>query len=348
MKVDRKQFVETLEKVTPALGVNILVPEFQYFQIDGDHVQAFDGVLLVDSVFPVDTKLRCAIPIEVLGLLSSLDVEQVDLVVVNNELRVETTKLEGKFSILDTPKLQPLSSIDVDNMLLIGSELITDLVEGLSFCRFGVSSDKTAGPICGVYLDKDLILSTDRYRIVRWKLDQDSKVTCSLPLKFINLLKRNQNEIFKLGCLGNETFVVILKDGTYASTCLLQGKYPNLLQYFPDSTNYRQVEFRKGIVSVIDRHLDLLKDVTPIDRETSVEVKGTTCTLTTKIPEKANLVEDVDVVMGGDTAMSFLINPTFLKEILGRCLSFKYFEEGFVLFETDKLSYLLQARNEEA
>ena len=73
MKFDRKEFVEVLEKVCPALGTNVLVPEFRYFQIAGDRIQTTDGVIIMEAAFSKDTGLNCSIPSEVLTLLTSLD-----------------------------------------------------------------------------------------------------------------------------------------------------------------------------------------------------------------------------------------------------------------------------------
>lgn len=343
MKINRKQFVEALEKLSPALGINILVPEFQYFQIEGNHIQAFDGVLLADLVLPMDTGLTCAIPKDVLSLLASLNIEEVDLVFENDELQVRTTKLEGKFLVITPPKFQSYSQIRADDVKLIDPELIADVVEGLSFCRFGVSKDATAGPTCGVHICQDKIFSTDRYRVVKWNLNGDSGVTCSVPLKFIDLLRRNRNDISELGCIEGKTLIVTLKDGTYISTCLLQGKYPELMGYFPDSADYKQVEFGESLAPAIARHLLLLKDVNSVDREVLIEAKEGICTLTSKVPERSNLVEHIDVSMEKDSEISFSVNPTFLQEISNRCSNFKYFDSGLILFETDKLQYLMRA-----
>lgn len=344
MKINRKQFVEVLEKVSPALGTNVLVPELQYFQVEGDRVQVSDGVLIIDSVFPMDTGLKCSIPKGVLSLLTSLDVEEVDLVVENGKLGVRTTKLEGEFAVLTPPKFQPLNSMEAKDMKPVASTLIDDVVEGLGFCRFGVSKDMAGGPICGIRIDGGAVFSTDRYRVVKWNLSEYAGITCSIPLKFVDMLKRNQNRISELGCLENEALVAILDDGTYISTCLLKGVYPNLLEYFPDPViDYKQVEFGESLALAVDRHLVLLKDVNPSDRETEVEIKEGICTFTSKVLEKSNLVERVDVKMEKDSEISFSVNPTFLHEISSRCSSFKYFDNGLILFETEKLQYLMRA-----
>lgn len=353
MKIIREQFIEALKKVAAALGSNAIMPEYQYFQVDGDHIQTFDGVILADLIFPGgDTGLKCAVPKEALSLLESLDTQEIDLMVKDGELQVRTSRLEGKFLVMIPPKFRSLNSLD--EAKLIDSNLISGLIEGLSFCRFGVSNDASAGPHRGVRIDKTMLFSTDRYRVVKWDLDGDTEIVCTVPVKFIDLLKRHQSSISKLGFHGT-TLIAILNDGTYISACLLQGEFKKVLQYFPTSVNpdlekcfpeplsQQLVEFDNKLSLIIDRHLVLLKDVSVLDREMIVEIKDGICTLTSKVPEKANLVEHVDVKVSGNPEINFWVNPTFLKEISNKCSSFKFFEGGLILFETEKMQYLMRA-----
>lgn len=343
MKVNRQIFVEILEKLVPVLGNNPLMPEFQYFQIEGNHIQVTNGILLADLICSIDTGLCCAIPKEVFDLLSSLDMEEVDLEVVGSELQVKTNKIEGRFIVSTPPKFQQLPVDDNNDYGRVDPLLISDVVEGLGFCRFGVSKDVTAGPYCGVQINGDKIFSTDRYRVVKWSLEEDSGIECVIPVKFIDLLKKYQHNVTSLASIGSKSFTAVLDDGTLISTCLIQGEYPELLQYFSSSEKYEQIEFGEKLTSVIERHLDLLKDINSLDRIMLIEIKGGVCTLTSKVPEKANLVEQIDVKSVEDLILGFSVNPTFLKEIASRCSSFKYFDEGLILFEAEKLQYLMRS-----
>jgi len=350
MKIDRKQFVEVLRRLSPALGINKLVPEFQYYQIEGNHIQAFNGVMLADTLLPMDLDFACAIPKELLDLLVSLEVDEVDLVVTEDEIEVRTSKLEGKFAILPEPKFQTLGLLAAENAHIIDAALVDDIIEGLNFCAFGVSDDATAGPLCGVQINRNTLYSTDRYRVVRWSLGGDSGIKCSVPPKFIHMLKRYQDEIDTLGYIEDDQLIAILNDEMYISSCVLEGEYREVEQYFPNSDNYEHVEFGEEFVSAVERHLVLLKTVDPLDRETTIKIADGSCILISRVPEKSNLVENIPVTVDKNTVINFVINLTFLREVVSRCKSFKYFvddqksDNGLVLFETDKLRYLLRAR----
>jgi len=343
MKINRQILVATLEKLVPMLGNNPLQPEFQYFQIEGTHFQVTDGVLLVDTSGLIDTGLCCSVPKEVFGLLDSLKVEEVNLEVIEGELQVKTNKIEGKFSVLTPPKFQQLPYSISEDVSCIESSIIRDVIEGLGFCQFGVSRDIAAGPYCGVQINGRNIFSTDRYRIVKWDLEKDTGIKCAVPVKFIDLLKKYRDNIVSLGVVGSTNFVGVLDDKTCISTCLIQGEYPELLQYFSRSKKYEQIEFGGKLAPVVERHSALLKDIDQFDRTMLIKIGGGTCTLTSNVPEKSNLVEQVDVELREDLKLSFSVNPTFLKEIAGRCSGFKYFDGGLILFEADKLQYLMRS-----
>jgi len=345
MKIDRKEFVEVLEKVRPGIGGNVLVPEFQYFQIDGSRIQTTDGTVVITAKFPLDTGLNCSVPQEVFRLLASLDAEIVDLVVENDMLSVKTSKLEGEFAVLTPAKFKVLDTVDAEDVKLVDPELINDVVEGLGFCRFAASKDKTSGPRTGVQINGNTLFSTDRYRVLKWNLDGDTGIKSSVPIKFIDILKRYQSRISQLSCLETiKTFVAALDDDTCISTSLIDGEFPKVLKYFPDpSAEYKCVEFENNLSFAIDRHSGLLGAVDACDREMLVEARAGICTLTSQVPEKSNLVEQVDVEMVAGEEISFSVNPIFLQEITSRCSSFKYFTNGLILFETKKFRYVMRA-----
>jgi len=344
MKINRHIFVEILQKLAPVLGSNPLMPEFQYFQIAGNHIQTTNGVILADKECSIDTGLHCSLPKEVLDLLISLKVKDVNLVVKDNELQVKTNKIEGKFFILTPPTFQPVSPngedcerIDLDPLL------IHDVIEGLGFCRFGVSGDAVAGPYCGVQINRSTLFSTDRYRVVKWDLKEDTNITCTVPVKFIDLLKRYQSNVVSLSVIGDNILSAILDDGTNISTCLIPGAYPKLLEYFSSEEKYERITFGDKLSSIIERHTTLLKDIDSLERVMLIEIKGGIGILTSEVPEKANLVEQVDVQASEGLELGFSVNPTFLREIATRSSSFKFFAEGLILFEAERFQYLMRS-----
>jgi DNA polymerase III sliding clamp (beta) subunit (PCNA family) len=346
MKIDRECLVNTLERVIPALGSNALVPEYGYLQIDGQRIQATDGTMLIDTTSPEDTGLQCAvIGKSFLSLLKSLDKEKVELIHKEGNVKVKTNKIEGTFAALDevTMKNVDFTSVSCEVM---PPKILPDLVKGINFCRWGVSKDETSGPLCGVRITKNLVLSTDRYRISKYELDGHLPFDCSLPSKFIDILLRNKDEVSEVKYTDGGKFVVCLQDGTKIVTCVLSGEYPDLLQYFPSSAN-EEIKFMGGQANAIERHINFLKNVDYLDKKTGLRIQGSKCVITSKAEELGELVEELEVSIERDSVdIAFSVNPIFLRNIIFlMCSGFKYyFQEGLVLFEADKLQYLIQTR----
>jgi len=342
MKVNRISLVECLEKVIPALGINVLVPEFQYLQISGRRIQATDGALLIESTLPEGSDYGYfAVPGRPFyDLLRNLDKEEVDLIVEESKLKVKTNKIEGTFTILDKVNIK---EVDIPNSL-VSVEDFSNFIQGLNYCRFGVSKDETLGPLCGVRVKENLLLSSDRYRITKWELKSSLSFECSLPVKFIDILLRNKNEIQKMGYTKNDTFVVELKDGTFIVTAVLTGEYQDLLQYFPVS-EYKEIEFVDDQRDALEKHISFLKNVNLADKEVEVKISKNKCIFTSKDKELGILIEEVEIASSNSSEIEFSVNPIFLKDIMEICSGFKYYVEmGLILFETEKLQYLVQIR----
>jgi len=342
MKVNRASLIECLEKVIPALGINVLVPEFQYLQFDKRIVQATDGALIINTTLPEGSDYGSfAVPGRPFyDLLRNLDKEEVDLIVEDNKLKVKTNKIEGTFIILD--KVNLISVDTPDSLVLL--EDFPNFIQGLNYCRFGVSKDETLGSLCGVKVKENLLLSSDRYRITKWNLNNSLSFKCSLPIKFIDILLKNKDEIQEMGYSKNNTFVVVLRDGTSIITAVLIGLYPDLLQYFPTS-EYREIEFVDDQKDALEKHISFLKNVNLVDKEIDIKISKNKCVLTSRDKELGTLIEEVEISSSNSSEIEFSANPIFLKDIMEICSSFKYYvEAGLILFETDNLQYLAQVR----
>jgi len=342
MKVNRTNFVKVLEKVAPALGFNVLVPEFQNFQFDGVKVQATDGALVIEAVLPEDTGLKCAVPgAPFLHLLRSLTDKEIQLIYEDGTLKVRTNKVKGVFTTLAV-NIKKIINVSTTERL----EHFSDILQGLSYCRFGVSKDETLGSCCGVQINNNVIFGTDRYRIIKWSLEKSYPIECSIPPKFIEVILRSRSEITALFYIKNSVFGALLKDGVYISTPILSGDYPDLLKYFPTSDNYREVKLVSDLGDILERHTDFLKNVNSVDKEISIRVLKNKCIITSTDVELGMLSEELEVVSDEEKEVEFNVNPVFLRDIVQECSGFKYYiDKRVILFEADHLKYLVQTRS---
>lgn len=346
MNVDRKQLVQALETVYPAVGTNALLPVFQNVKVDGEIVECTDGSIKIETMLPKDLGLHfCVNASGFLSLLRSLKCDEIGLELKDNVLQVRTDKMEGSFNLTTNanfPRIEYSENV-------IGDIDLVGLRDGLYMCKLGVSQDETAGVLCGVIFTptdekgETYLYATDRFRILRAKWANPYKEQFSLPTKFIDILLKRIAQVVFMDFTGNR-FQVELDDGTKMSTLVHDGKFMDLAAFYPtEEMKYTEVGFDDEFKDIFTRHTQFLKGMDMVDKEVAITTKDHVCILKSHAKALGTLEEETCV----DTpeALSFSVNPVLVQDILPKTNSFKFYStEGIVLFNSGDLEYLIQTR----
>lgn len=97
--MERKQFLETLTTVAPALAANDLIPVMQHFWFTGDKVMAFNDQIAIST--PCKTSFKGAVPGALLDFMRLSKAKEVTLEVVEKDLMVKAASSRVKLGILD-------------------------------------------------------------------------------------------------------------------------------------------------------------------------------------------------------------------------------------------------------
>jgi DNA polymerase III sliding clamp (beta) subunit (PCNA family) len=371
MKIDRKQLIECLDMVSLALGGALSEFKNQCFRFHEDLVQATDGEVSIEAQLPANIGIDCSIHGQsFLSLIKSLDEELIDLQSNDRELVVSTDKVEGKLVIHNLSEFKEYSS----NPTKVGTiPNIKEFVDGLIKCRHNVSLDTTSKMVIhGVKISDTIILSTNRYRIFKCKLDFKSGIDCIIPTKFVDVVSKCKDKITGMFCENGSRLVAIIDDepntNIWIWTQLLSGDYPDLNKYFSRSTDpTTNVCLPDDIDQVINRHASFVKDVDISNRESLISIDGDKCTIKTtnvntgilkesvtlkdKPTVRSNPNEDNNSKHAIDNALlnsvgfsiKFYVDPILIKDIIKECKTFSYYsEDKSIIFRTEKFDYFIQ------
>lgn len=349
MKVNRIKLLNNLEKVAPAVSSSSLKPEHQFFRFSSDGIQSSNGIISIfvpfSGTFDGTFGIRGS---QLLSLLRSLESEEVEFVFKEDKLQVKTNRIEGTFAIARELELVPLPIVKEEVTKEFDALDLSNIVEGLSICRASTSKDTTSGGICGVIIKKDVLLSTDTHRIMKWNLSRPLLFTkefeSSAPVEFIELVLKRRSELteFSISSLGE--FMAKFNDDSIICTKTYEKDYPNLLEFFPKS-EFVKFEFSKDLTTSIERHVKFLSSIEGINKEISIKYDGKKCILNSIDKELGSLSEEVEILNGIESALEFSINPVFLTGAAGLCSGFKYFKEAnLIMFETDDFQYMVMLR----
>jgi hypothetical protein len=350
MLIKRSKLISKLRKVLPALGTNVLVPAFQCFQFKDGILTTTDGAMVVQTELgDADFKINCAIPgIPFLSLLDNLTGEDVDIIYSeeNSNIIVKNARGTVKGTLVTNTQNLPLDVPVLQQEMFSTKEKISQLLEGLGFCRYNVSKDSTTGPLCGLHIKGENIYSTDRFRIMRYTFAKDPILgaCCTFPVKFVNALLKVKDEITNIGVEEN-TVLVTLEDNTKIWSGLLLGNYVDIDPFIPaDISAFSTIRFPEKIKSMLVKHIDFLKDVDPVDKDMKISLsKEGKCRFISIDKNLGILEEEVDTNSVIPEDIEFIVNPLFLEDISTICSEF-FYKDGLVVFKTEKLTYLVNAK----
>jgi len=282
MNIKRKELVEALECVYPAIGTNALLPVFQNIKVSGKTVEGTDGSIKIETQLSQDIEMEfCVNGSGFLGLLRSLRCEDINIELKGNMLHVLTSKLEGNFKLTENAKFPRIQFSEE----VAGLEDPEGLSLALSMCKLGVSQDETAGVLCGVMFtpagegENTYLYSSDRFRILRAKWNNPYTKPFSLPIKFIDILQKVMNKVILMDFTG-ERFQVELEDGTKMSTLVYGGEFRDLGIFFPgeDAANV-VIGFDDEFKDIFNRHTQFVKGMDMVDKEISIHISEGVCRL---------------------------------------------------------------------
>ncbi len=352
MKVNRNELLSCLKHLMVAVENRSIFVEYQAFHFYGTRVQASDGSIWIDAPLPEGLELNLSVTAApFFALLNKMSGEEVELELKDNKIKLSDHASFGDFVIAE-PKVQTLPELPEETATYNKVELI----EGLEFCRHGVSKDENTGTLTGVAVKDNVVWGCDRFRILKWDLGFNTGIEVSLPKQVVAFLYPNRGEVenlcFRPGNNFGGQFGAKLKNGTLLWATTIEGEYKDLSGFFPDSTNVEKIQLGETFPNILARHMTILSDVSANDKEVQFfvgqESVRTVSRMFSVAGEEMRSLEEETPLKASRSGpdITFTVNPNLLSDVLGFCWEFSYFaDSAIVLFEGDKFRYLVKARS---
>jgi hypothetical protein len=348
-KMNKTELIEKLELLKQATNPSSFILDYGCIHFDGKTLSATDGTTTIITSNPLPEQSFSVRVDALLNLLTNIDAEEITLDVKETSLAVRTKRIQGKFSI-SKPRHIEFNTPKVLNKI----EDCSKLLEAIYLCSFGTSKVKTSGSIGGVRIEGDSVYSTDRFRIYKYKMDNDSNIpNISIPKNFVDVLHKVENRVAQYGIV-DSSFFVVLNDGTTIQTTIFSEGYPNLNQYFEniDLSKFKALNFESKLNTVLEKHLkSVLQSIDSNDKEIKFTLAGNVCTLHSQDRDEDKLVErgrvEEELELSEDVGnFSFTANPILLQEVLQHCEGkFLYHpEDKVILINAGKLQVLVQTK----
>jgi DNA polymerase III sliding clamp (beta) subunit (PCNA family) len=168
--MNRIDLVNALRMVMPGIGdKNVLLEGSSSFMFDGDWVKTFNDEISVS--YPFKTGLKCLVKAkEFYDVLSKMESEEIKLdLLKDGKLQLSSGKTVLKMASLDISSLAALvNNLSLENIKW--RPLSENFLKGLDICSQFASTDTSFSSLCGVSVDDDGLIASDRTRAGFYRL----------------------------------------------------------------------------------------------------------------------------------------------------------------------------------
>lgn len=314
LEMRREVLLDCLTALRPGLASTVVEQTSSYLFIDNAICSFNDEVFVLVDNFK--TGFRGTVKADVLyKLIQKLNDEYVTISFKKNAMRV--TAGDTSFG-LATGSLG-----EVENMLedfqfdkMKWKAVDSHFSRGVEMCSFYASKDMEEPHLTGVLIDGKNILSSDRYRVSWYIIDEPvSKEPFIIPATCgAQIGKYNFSEISV-----HDNWAHLRRQNFYMCSRLVGGTSSSItedmLRPFPEKVK-NGFTFPEEFVNALDRALIILEGEDLLKKSMSMKVSSDTISCSVETEHAGWIKQKIAITDGPEKATSVKVNPVFLREVL--------------------------------
>lgn len=321
------------------------------FIFTGNRICTFNNRLSFSYPLPID--LDCSIKAhDTLKIVEKMKGEELEISQKEDHVFISDGKTRSKMKILeDDEKIRSkLANVDLDN--IEWREFPKEFFEGVKLCYFTAAQDVSLPELSALMFEGKYIWSSDNIRISRYEMSEDVGKEFALPIAAVKMLLKLENPkmfaeeagwihfltesgvVFSAAPLDRQYPLDKIKQICYDYGCEVEG-WDKQEEKEVDDPYYEWPSALLDYINVsavmADEHEDFAVKAITIRREGNELLVGgskDTGTVETPVEFEGDMFEE---------GITILIQPEFLKYIMGLTLRFSMPDESIVRFETGRL-----------
>jgi DNA polymerase III sliding clamp (beta) subunit (PCNA family) len=333
MKLQKQNLLKALNVVKSGLASKEIIEQSTNFIFQDGQVITFNDEIAVHCPIGKDFDIAGAVPAkELLAILTRFSGDEVDLEIVENELRLKCGRQRSGIK-LEAEICLPIDKIKIPKKWKV---LPSDFVSALKCCYSAAAKDLTYPGLANIHLDEVCAESSDNSQVAYWSwkkegFDGDILFPISAVL---NLLSLSPIKYFCDHGWGH-----FLNEGGAVLSCRIsEGEFPDVSAHL-DFEEFGKIEFPSTIIDILDKAGVFTAGAMKQDKLISLDVneKGM---LTVRGEGDYGWYEESRRVKWTGTAIGFQVSPDNLRSILENS-AIAIVGEDKIKFETDRMIYLL-------
>jgi hypothetical protein len=346
MQIEREKFLSLLNSIRPGIARKDIIEHSTHFVFTGRWAVTYNEQICVCSPSPLGKDFICSIQAEEFyKFIKSLRAEMLDLSVVEEEakhvVKIVADRVEAEFSVSINESITGLiKKLKIGGLKDLWKPVDEGFVPALKWCLFSASQDATQTLLTCIHIKKKLIESSDDMRVSRYVMAKSIDADVLIPAVSVEELVKFDVTHF---CIIDPWVYFKTASGAIFCTHLVDGKYPEAEEFFKFDGSDTELPGELG--QALESAEIMAAGDFPIDKRIKISIdKG----MLTVFAENENLgwvKTKVKMAVKDSPAVSFIINPIFLREILSKTNTVKIGEDR-ALFQTDNFQHLVSLHGE--
>lgn len=320
MEMNRKEFLEVLKRLSPAITQKEVISQSTDFIFSGEKIITYNGNLCISANFKTD--FTGAIHGKTLfNFLSSLKTDEVDFSKTENNFILKAGKTKSKI------KSKDIASEYINYDVSLFNPVKEDFFNAIKTSIFSVAKDESIFPLNCIFVNNDTVVTCDNIRATKIQIS-DIESSFLIPYEIAKILIQYKD--FTSFYMEDKWYHLKTDNDIVYSFHMVFGEYPDVEFLFNPEEGII-FEFPEELKESIEPALVFSDEVLEIIvRENNIRCVGTGDNGTVYSNIEAEISEEIH----------FHINPLFLKEILShtnQCVIY----DNTLLFETETFIHVL-------
>lgn len=332
--------LNNLDAVAPGLSKKDILEQATHYIFSGQRIITYNDKISVSTPYTEITDSFSVKAEDFYKILKGISEEKAHLQMKDNMiiLTTDTTEAELSISTEETTVVELYKSLDIENQDRKKLKDPSDFIQALDFCKFCAAKDLTADALFCVCIDGKKVMSADDIRASVYTL-KEKMPKILIPATMLGELTTYPLKEFAVADSWTHFF---MENGTCFSCRTVDDEYPDIQEFLNDTTQSEEVikvALPAELKNVLDAVIPMCKGDSDMEKTVEITYNGKEIVLVAE-KETGKLTKKIKYNSGVD--ISFMINPIFLKDIMGRCDAFNLLKDKSVIhFETGSFNHII-------
>ena len=330
---EQSELEDKLSKVSGAVATKDTMPILKGVYISNELVLATDLEIGIKTSFECETENegKAIFPSRIFSIVKELPDGEIEINVDENyKAELKCNGIEIELDCYDAEEYPSMPEVEEPNIINVNSYQLEKAIQNTNN---SVASDEGQPALTGIYFDKNNTVSTNTYRLAKFKNKIGFDDDFILPSKAANEVESLCQTVAEIDIEYSDNYVKFNFGDTTLFSRLIEGEFPNYNQVLPDKSNTKitidskdfkgclkrakTVDKEASIISLTtdnnSLNVILKSDTSQFEEVLKANVEGDNQTINLDI---AYLLDGVKLVEGEKTEIELIdsLSPAVIKE----------------------------------